>query len=191
MAKLEHFSELTRKWTRRINLIAPSTIATIWDRHVRDSAQLVTYAPSVWTHWVDLGSGGGFPGVVIATLAKPDQYVTLIESDLRKCTFLRSTIRELGLDAQVVHGRIEQTQIGAPNVVSARALASLDRLLTYSNDMLSEDGTALFPKGETYEGEILTARETWDFECDVLPSITKESARILRISRIRTRGSKP
>ena len=189
--KLERLTELTRKWTKRINLIAPSTADTIWDRHVRDSAQLVSHAPRDWTHWIDLGSGGGFPGLVIAIFATADQRVTLIESDIRKCTFLRNAVRELGLNTHVINARIEGAKVDAADAISARALAPLDRLVSYTYPFLTDKGVALFPKGETHNGEILSARETWDFECDVLPSITKTTARILRISRIRTRGSKP
>jgi 16S rRNA (guanine527-N7)-methyltransferase len=128
---------------------------------------------------------------VIAILAHADRDVTLIESDLRKCTFLRTVIRELGLAAKVVNDRIENAKIARADIVSARALAPLGQLLNYTSGILDDSGTALFPKGQTHTSEILSARESWSFECDAMPSITNPDARILRISRIRKRGSQP
>jgi 16S rRNA (guanine527-N7)-methyltransferase len=191
MADLNRLVALTKTWTKKINLVAPSTIDAVWDRHVLDSAQLLAHAPVNWRHWVDLGTGGGFPGLVVAVLVGAHREVTLVESDLRKCTFLRTAIRELGLTAKVVNDRIEKTTIARADIVSARALAPLGQLLDYSSGILDDTGTALFPKGEAHMSEILSAQETWSFECDALPSITNPDARILRISRIRKRGSKP
>jgi 16S rRNA (guanine527-N7)-methyltransferase len=190
-SKLSHLATMTRTWTKKINLVAPSTVDAVWDRHIGDSAQLLAHAPVNWRHWVDLGSGGGFPGLVIAILAHADRDVTLIESDLRKCTFLRTVIRELGLAAKVVNDRIENAKIARADIVSARALAPLGQLLNYTSGILDDSGTALFPKGQTHTSEILSARESWSFECDAMPSITNPDARILRISRIRKRGSQP
>jgi 16S rRNA (guanine527-N7)-methyltransferase len=191
MSHLDRLATMTKAWTRKINLVAPSTVDVVWDRHIRDSAQLLALTPVNWRHWVDLGSGGGFPGLVIAILARADREITLIESDLRKCTFLRTVIRELGLAAKVVNDRIENARIAQADIVSARALAPLGQLLNYTSGILDDSGTALFPKGQAHTTEILTARETWCFECDALPSITNPDARILRISRIRKRGSQP
>jgi len=188
---LQTFTELTKKWTRRINLVAPSTVDIIWDRHIRDSAQLLQKAPNQWQHWLDLGSGGGFPGLVIGILAPRDCRVTLVESDLRKCTFLRTVIRELELNVKVVNARIEELEVDPADVVSARALAPLGQLLDYAARSLDERGIALFPKGETHATEILSAQKAWHFEYDALPSITNPNARILRIARIRKRGSQP
>jgi 16S rRNA (guanine527-N7)-methyltransferase len=190
-ADLNRLAALIKTWTKKINLVAPSTVDAVWDRHIRDSAQLFAHAPVAWRHWVDLGSGGGFPGLVIAILAGADRDVTLIESDLRKCTFLRTVVRELGLTARVVNDRIENAKIARADILSARALAPLAQLLGHTTGLLDDEGTALFPKGETHMSEILAARESWCFECDALPSITNPDARILRISRIRKRGSQP
>jgi len=191
MTDLDRLATMTKTWTRKINLVAPSTVGVVWDRHIRDSAQLLVHAPVDWRHWVDLGSGGGFPGLVVAVLAGSDRGVTLVESDLRKCTFLRTAIRELGLTAKVVNDRVEKTLIARADIVSARALGPLSQLLDFASGILHESGTALFPKGQTHVSEILSARESWCFECDALPSITNPDARILRISRIRKRESQP
>ena len=113
MERLEYFGELTAKWTVKINLIAKSTIPDIWNRHIIDSAQVFQYAESP-QHWVDIGSGGGFPGIVMAILAKehaPETKFTLIESDARKCTFLRTAARELGLNLYAITQRIELSLI--------------------------------------------------------------------------------
>ncbi len=187
--KLEALAALTLKWTNKINLISRSTREDIQDRHIRDSAQLYLLAPTSWISWTDLGSGGGYPGLVIATLASGRQRVTLIESDARKCTFLRTAIRELDLPASVVNERIENANLVSSDVVSARALAPLESLLTYTEHLLKKDGVALFPKGRGYLDEIAAAHRNWAFEHEALPSITSPDARILRLSGINRRGS--
>ena len=129
---LVQFSDLVKKWTPKINLIAPSTIPEIWDRHIVDSAQLLQLAPKNFDCWVDIGSGGGFPGIIVAIYAKieqPNATVTLIESDQRKATFLRTASRELGLNTKVIAERIEQVSAIGAGIVSARALATLSSLL--------------------------------------------------------------
>lgn len=186
--KLATLSELTLKWTAKINLISRNTVQDIQNRHIRDSAQLFMLSQDSWSTWTDMGSGGGYPGLVIAILADGPQKVSLIESDRRKCSFLRSAVRELDLRAEVLNTRIERADLPQSDIVSARALAPLDKLLAYAHPMLRMDGIALFPKGRGYLEEISVARKNWDFEHDALPSITSPDARILRLSRINRRG---
>ena len=105
--RLEHFSRLVRKWTKSINLIAPSTLDAIWERHILDSAQIFEIAGSNWVTWTDIGSGGGFPGLVVAILDQDEREITLVESDQRKCLFLNTVRRELNLSVRIVQQRIE------------------------------------------------------------------------------------
>jgi 16S rRNA (guanine527-N7)-methyltransferase len=185
--RLAAFEALARRWTARINLVAPSTVPDLWTRHIADSAQLWPLAPASARSWVDLGSGGGFPGVVIAILAAEagGPRVTLIESDQRKCAFLRTAARELGLSVTILDERAEAAAPQAADVVSARALASLSALLSLIARHLAPGGTALLPKGRDVAAEIEAARSSgWRFEVEALPSATDPSARILRVADI-------
>lgn len=185
--KLEAFSALVLKWTPKINLIAPQSAKDIWNRHIVDSVQVYEHAPENWQTWVDLGSGGGFPGVVIAVLDPARRPVTLVESDERKCLFLKTARRELDLNLVVLNQRIDDIEESGFDVVSARALAPLDTLLGYAQTLLQPQGTALFPKGRRYDEELTVAKSIWDFELDPLQSITSPDSCILRIARIAKR----
>lgn len=186
MDSLKAFADLTVKWTAKINLIAKSTVPDVWQRHVIDSAQLYQFAPA-YTHWVDIGSGGGFPGIVMAIIARelqPESSFTLIESDARKATFLRSAIRELSLNAYVKTQRIEAVDPEGADIVSARALGSMNDLLPLVHRHLNPTGTALLMKGRRYAEELQAITDDWAFELDEYPSITDPSSRILSIKRI-------
>jgi 16S rRNA (guanine527-N7)-methyltransferase len=180
---LTQFSELVERWTVRINLISKASVDGIWERHVADSAQLFELAPE-FEHWVDLGSGGGFPGIVIAIIAKearPEARITLVESDLRKATFLRTAIRELGLNAKVIAERIEELPPLGADVLSARALADLPALLEFTDLHLAKSGTAIFPKGQNWRKEDEAARQLWSYSLDPVKSKTSAEAAILLI----------
>jgi len=180
---LTQFSELVERWTVRINLISKASVDGIWERHVADSAQLFELAPE-FEHWVDLGSGGGFPGIVIAIIAKearPEARITLVESDLRKATFLRTAIRELGLNAKVIAERIEGLPPLGADVLSARALADLPALLEFTELHLAKSGTAIFPKGQNWRKEDEAARQLWSYSLDPVKSKTSAEAAILLI----------
>lgn len=184
--RLKAFADLTVKWTAKINLIAKSTVPDVWQRHIIDSAQLYQFAPA-YDHWVDIGSGGGFPGIVMAVMAlelNPDGRFTLIESDVRKATFLRSAIRELSLNAYVKTQRIELAEPEGADVVSARALGSVSELLPLVHRHMKPTGTALLMKGRRYAEELQGVSDDWAFELDEYPSITDPSSRILSIKRI-------
>ena len=185
---LEKYAELLLKWNPAINLVSKSTLKDLWSRHMLDSAQIFSLAPKTATRWVDLGSGGGFPGLVVAAMAKesrPDLRVMLVESDQRKAAFLRTVSRELSLDTQILSQRIEDlTEISA-DVVSARALAGLPRLLSWSETLLRPGGVCLFPKGATVENEIQEALASWSFVAEKFPSRTDSNATILRIGEFR------
>ena len=187
LAKLEQFADLLGKWNARINLVAPSTLPDLWSRHILDSAQIFHHAPDDARHWVDLGSGGGLPGVVCAILAyeaRPECQFTLIESDKRKSAFLMTAIRELGVSAQVLTERAEQAPPQAADVVSARALAPLPALLALVARHLAENGTALLPKGKNHSAELAAARREWHFDHVAIESQTDPLARVLILKEI-------
>lgn len=169
IAKLEAFAALLRKWQRADNLVAPSTVDQIWSRHIRDSAQLATLFPGLC--WVDLGSGGGFPGIVVALVNA--RHVHLVESNQRKCAFLRAAIRETEAPASVHEGRVETVLASwrePVDRISARALASLSDLLVLAEPLLNRGVPAAFLKGADYAREISDAERAWLLDIAVMPS---------------------
>lgn len=186
MDKLAGFADLVEKWTVKINLISKTSIPHLWERHILDSLQVFNLAPT-GGHWVDLGSGGGFPGIVVAILTQATEIphkVTLVESDHRKCAFLRSAIRELCLDAVVLSERIEKTPPLEADVLSARALTELSGLLNFASLHMKSEGTALFPKGERWKAEHAHAQAMWSYQCETITSKTNSAAAILKIKGI-------
>ncbi len=183
--KLEHYADALRKWNPRINLVSKSTIDDLWHRHFVDSAQVLELAPSDAKEWADLGSGGGFPGLVVAIITaetQPDLSMTLVESDRRKSTFLRSVLRETSTKATVISQRIEDIPPLGACVISARALAELPKLLSLSHGHSAKDGVMLFPKGENWRTEVAEAQWKWRFDHQVVKSKTNTKSVILRIS---------
>jgi 16S rRNA (guanine527-N7)-methyltransferase len=174
LARLEIYAALLRRWQGAINLVARATLPDLWRRHMLDSAQLCALAPEGARVWLDLGSGAGFPGLVVAALwaDRPDFAVHLVESDRRKCAFLRSAAAEMGLPAIVHACRIEAAPVPAPpaDVISARALAPLDRLLGYAARFAGADTRLLLPKGRDVHQELQAAARHWRFRADVRPS---------------------
>ena len=186
--RLDAYLALLHKWNPKINLVASKSLEDAWTRHFVDSAQLLDMAPGTVQKWADLGSGGGFPGAVVAILAKdgmPDLQVTLIESDQRKSAFLRTVSRETGVGFEVISERIEGVAPQSADVVSARALAPLSQLLEYVTRHTAPDATVLLPKGRAASEEIQAALEQWQFDCETLPSQTDPSAVVLRIGEIK------
>lgn len=184
--KLLAYEALIQKWNPSINLVAKSTLREIWSRHIIDSAQVYFAAMNdKSTIWTDMGSGGGLPGIVVATLAQDnDQHVelTMIEADKRKSVFLRTAIRELGLvNTKVINVRIESAQLPQSDMVSARALASLTELFTLSQGFSDEKTTFLFQKGRNWLSEIEDAQNHWSFDYDAIKSETDSNAVILKI----------
>ncbi|WP_299139804.1 16S rRNA (guanine(527)-N(7))-methyltransferase RsmG [uncultured Tateyamaria sp.] len=181
LERLDAYQALLRKWTVKINLIARSTVDNVAHRHIWDSAQI--YRPFDGT-WCDLGSGGGLPGVVVAIFAaadNPEAKVSLIESDQRKATFLRTCARELALPVSVHAQRVENALPQDASVVSARALADLDQLLGWAQPHLGHGGQCVFMKGAQWQQEVAAARENWRFSCEATPSMTHQEAAILTI----------
>lgn len=187
MNQLETLAALITKWTRKINLIAPNTVDDIWNRHLVDSAQIYALSPRKWSHWIDLGSGGGLPALVVAILDPANQPMTLIESDQRKCQFLQTARRELSLNITVLNARIDAAAPTKADIISARALAPLTDLLVHAENLLSPNGIALFSKGARFQEELDQADKSWHFDVKQHPSQTSVEARILEISGIRRR----
>ncbi|MDX2290370.1 MAG: 16S rRNA (guanine(527)-N(7))-methyltransferase RsmG [Hyphomicrobiaceae bacterium] len=191
--KLELYASELKRWQRTINLVAPSTLEDIWTRHFADSAQLLGLVANLQTsgRWVDLGSGAGFPGMVIAILraglpgAEPKS-VTLVESDTRKAAFLGEIARRTATVVDIVPKRIEivstQGNLAGVQVVSARALAPLSRLLGLAHPFFGPDTMGLFPKGQDARSEVEAARGAWVFTARLEPSLTDTEARIAVVS---------
>jgi 16S rRNA (guanine527-N7)-methyltransferase len=186
MERLAAYHDHVVKWTSRINLVSNHSIPDLWERHIWDSAQIVGFCKTARL-WVDVGSGGGFPGLVVAILAKeqmPDRETVLIESDVRKSTFLRTVIRDLDLNARVIIARIEDAPPQNAEVISARALADLAQLLSYAERHLAPGGTCLLMKGESWEKEVQKASQSWSFDLRAHRSKTNSKAAILEIKDI-------
>lgn len=168
--RLERYRQALQRWQAKTNLVAPDTLAQFWTRHVADSLQVLPLSPGAST-WIDLGSGGGFPGLVLA-IAKQEQASRhiLIESNHKKCAFLREAARLAETEVEVVNGRIESAaeRIGESletgPVVTARALAPLPQLLDWSSPLLQQGGRAIFHKGRYYAREVADSRGLWQFD---------------------------
>jgi 16S rRNA (guanine527-N7)-methyltransferase len=227
LLRLEVYERVLLHWQKSMNLVAKSTLTEIWTRHFADSAQLLTIARAQGIEpksWLDLGSGGGLPGLVIAimlaetaTSAIPVR-VVLIESDARKCAFLREVLRQVGLSnnpmpsipltgaagaraaplhrggitVDILPSRIEnpenRAKVNAVDVISARALASLDALLPLSAPFSGPDTLAIYPKGREYQAEIDAASVNWAFDLALTPSATDPEAQILALRRVREKA---
>ena len=185
--RLNKLESIVLKWNPKINLIAKSTIDSIWVRHICDSAQLFQYAPPNVSSWLDIGSGGGFPGIVMAAmsvgLGQKTEF-TFVESDQRKAAFLRAAVRELDLKVTILAERIEEISSQKAEVITARALKSVVELLPMLERHLAPDGIAILPKGRTFADEIFVARQDWQFNMTEQISITDVDACILIVKDI-------
>ncbi|MDZ4098705.1 MAG: 16S rRNA (guanine(527)-N(7))-methyltransferase RsmG, partial [Methylophilaceae bacterium] len=171
-------------WNPAINLVSRNSLKDGWSRHILDSAQIFQLAPQKCQHWVDLGSGAGFPGLVVAIMAKdmlPHLKVTLVEADQRKAAFLREAARTLELTIGLEVDRVENLPSLRADLLSARALAPLERLLGMAARHILPSATCLFLKGASYESETSEARRTWKFDLEAIKSITDGDGVILKI----------
>ena len=222
--RLAIYESLLRQWQKTINLVAPSTLDAVWHRHFADSAQLVALAPGART-WVDLGSGAGFPGLVVAIMLagvpttslavaapptpspspqggggpkdrRTSDECTLIESNARKCAFLREVVRQTGVaqsvSVDILSTRIEaaatQASLAGPDVVTARALASLSRLLELSAPLFASRTVGLFLKGRDAATELEAARKSWSFNAELIPSRTEAGAHVVAVRDLEPQG---
>jgi 16S rRNA (guanine527-N7)-methyltransferase len=225
LARLEVYGRLLRQWQKAVNLVAPSTLDDVWHRHFADSAQLLPLAAPGACTWIDLGSGAGFPGLVIAILwadrvplalgdspppggegtmkapdvdaraGKPPRRVVLIESNARKCAFLREVVRQTGIaggiGVDILSTRIEtaatQASLPQPDVVSARALAPLERLLALSAPLFAPTTVGLFMKGREAAAEVEVAKKTWNFNVELIQSQTEPEGQSVLIRQLQPR----
>lgn len=185
--RLVSYARLLVQWQAKINLVAPGTLSEVWHRHFADSAQLLAFAPPNAKTWLDLGSGAGFPGLVVAAILaeKGDCRVKLCESDTRKAAFLSDVKRKLGLAVDIISARIEtdstHSTVGRVDVVSARALAPLQRLVPLAAPFFHDKTVGLFLKGREAEKEIGDASKAWQFDAELKPSLTDREGRIALI----------
>ena len=177
--KLQVYAELLLKWQASINLVGLGTVPEIWHRHFYDSAQLFPYLTSDGPV-IDMGSGAGFPGLVLAAMGRRN--VILIESNGKKCSFLRDVSRQLSLDVKICQARIEACgSLPEAQYVVSRALAPLDMLLLYAHPLLADDGTCLFFRGRSVETELTSVKKNWTMQCNSYPSETDPQGVILTI----------
>lgn len=186
MSRLLTYETLLRKWQPAINLVANSTLEDLWCRHFQDSAQLVKLAPPNALRWLDLGSGGGFPGLVVAIMLRerPGFSMQLVESDQRKCAFLKEVVRRTDAPAIVHACRIEDFEPPPgwePEVVSARALAPLEKILQWASPFWGKTTIGLFLKGERAQGELTDSAKKWIFDCEAIASQSDPSGTVLKL----------
>ncbi len=200
LQRLEVYAELLQTWQRAINLVSPNTLPMLWHRHFADFAQLLALVPTKRPiNWVDLGSGAGFPGLVAAIMLAEmgGGRITMIESDAKKCAFLREVARKVAISdlvaVDIVMERIEtaavSSKVGPVDVVSARALASLTALFELSAGFFGPETWGLFPKGRDCQREVDAAQEKWAFSCDLVPSLTEAGAAVAVVKSLRRRVS--
>jgi 16S rRNA (guanine527-N7)-methyltransferase len=190
--RLEVYVDLLRRWQKSVNLVAPNTLDDVWHRHIADSAQLWPLIPARAARLVDLGSGAGFPGLVLAILARPRPHplaVTLVEADQRKAAFLREAARLTSTPVDILCARIEaeatQIRLKPADIVTARALAPLSDLLGMALPALSMNARGLFLKGRQARQEIEDAGRHWTFSHTLVPSRTDAEASIVDVSLLR------
>ncbi|CUH39414.1 Ribosomal RNA small subunit methyltransferase G [Jannaschia seosinensis] len=180
---LRRYENLLKRWNERINLVSSQTLDEFSHRHVNDCLQLNSIAPSQGT-WLDLGSGGGLPGLVIAIARRPQSNVVLVESDHRKAAFLKTVRRELELDVQIIVARIEALDPLGADIISARALAPLEKLLEYQCRHGHGQTVGLYPKGRTWEADALAAEKEWAYDLKLHPSLMEKDSMILEVQNL-------
>ncbi len=183
LERLRLYADLLVKWQARINLVGPDTLPDQWSRHFLDSAQLFPLIPASARRLVDLGSGAGFPGLVLAVMGAPD--VHLVESDARKCAFLREVARVTDTPVTILNKRIEQVPGLKADVVTARALAPLEKLLVWAEPHLAPGGCCLFLKGRGAEDELTATAKEWNITPRRVPSVTDPAGLVLQLEEVR------
>lgn len=188
--RLKRFEAEFQRWSRQINLAAPSTLDTLWERHILDSAQLRAIEPNA-LHWLDLGSGGGFPGAIMAILLAdtPGSSISLVESNRKKAAFLQNVLAMLRVPARIQPLRIEDAAsvVVQPEIVTARALAPLEILLTLAAPWLTRGARGLFHKGRDYRTELEICDDAWQFDLVEHSSRLDGGGAILEIANLRPR----
>ena len=182
LERLKIYVELLLKWQRAINLIGPGTIADVWGRHVLDCGQLMPHIPKDKAPIVDIGSGAGLPGLILAIMGVPD--ITLVESDSRKCSFLREAARVTKTLVEIVESRVEHLENMAAGVITARALAPLTKLTELSQSVTTPNTIYLFLKGKDLKNELTHLKNNWTMKLEVHPSVTNPDGSILKMESV-------
>lgn len=187
MERLDTLVSELERWQKVKNLVGLATLDQVWSRHIADSLQLYALAPTSKT-WLDLGSGAGFPGLVLAILgAEVGFHVTLVESNARKCAFLRHVVRLTQASATIYPSRLEEVipkLSGKVEILTARALAPLEQLLSWTEVLFQSGATALFPKGRDVAAELQTAEKNWLIDCEIIPSRIDPESSIVRVNSV-------
>ncbi len=187
--RLQRYADLLRAESSKQNLIATSTVESLWDRHVFDSAQLVKFAPEEDSSWIDVGSGAGLPGIVIATLVRGP--VLLVEPRRLRAEFLERIVAELGLGPRVeVTSKKVEKVAGSFDIITARAVARTDKLLRISTHLSTRNTLWVLPKGRSIDSELAEARRNWHCDARSVPSITDPDSRILLLWNVKARGGR-
>jgi len=181
--RLKIYHDLLLKWQAKINLVSNDSVSDIWHRHFLDSLQLKKHLPKNEKAIIDIGSGAGFPGMVLSIIGVP--HIQLVESDGKKTSFLHEVSRLTGAIVTIYQGRAEDIFIENAGVIIARAVAELKSLLLLTAPHVSHETICLFPKGKNYAKEIEDAKKEWLFDYEVLPSITDKQGVILRLSNLK------
>lgn len=180
--KLEQYHALLVKYQKAVNLVGPSTLPEAWKRHFLDSAQLLDHLDDMPKSWIDFGSGAGFPGMVLAIMGVEN--MTMVESDQRKSLFIKNVSRETKTPVTVLTQRIEKVDAQPVDVISARALASLGKLLDFAEPFLKPDTICLFPKGQDVDIELDEASKSWHFDVYKQPSKVADNSWIVRLQNV-------
>ena len=195
MVRLRIYAQTLTDWNARMNLVSPGSLADLWRRHMLDSAQLAALVPAGAKRLIDIGSGAGFPGLVLAALLGPrvGLETILIESIEKKCAFLRAAAEAMGIAAhvRVLRGRAEDGGVSRADVVTARAGAPLDTLLGYAARLVRPGGICLFPKGRTAADELTAARRSWTIEASTIPSQSDPAGSIVAVHSFAPKGRRP
>jgi 16S rRNA (guanine527-N7)-methyltransferase len=191
LEKFKIYAGLVAKWQEKINLIGPATREDVWQRHFLDSAQLLPLVQKANPDkgpltWMDIGSGAGFPGLVLALLGEK---VTLVEPSAKRAAFLRQIIRETGVNVEVIQDKIEEIRPFPVDIVTARALASVDQLLVWGVPFLKVGGEFWLLKGARADEELTSARKNWIMTEELFPSRTEPGGRVVRLTEISMAGS--
>ena len=188
MRRLEEFVALLQVWNNKMNLVSRNSLSEVWLRHILDSVQLIKYINQDTRNLVDIGSGAGFPGIVIAILGKekmPAMKINLVESIAKKTMYLKDICVNLDLDnVEIFNKRVEDTVFKGVDVITARAVSSLDKLLEYSYIIAGKETKMIFPKGITYDAELTEARRNWNFDCVTHKNMYHEDGVVLEISKL-------
>ena len=181
------YESLLSKWNKKINLVSKTTLVDIWDRHFLDSGQIINHVDASGKIWVDVGTGAGFPGLVVALLLrdrKIDCDLTLVEKNTKKVFFLNEVIRSFKLNVKVVNNSIDCIEPLNADILTARAFSELKDLIQIANDHRKSQGVCLFLKGENYKLELDKTLNYWFFDYDVFDSLSNPSGKIIRVKQI-------